>query len=338
MARMGDFGVVDYTSLFALAPRKIDQLAALGIFSEAQTDYIDGRYAEFEREELGHTAMYNVSRDAERQFMGSEQARKEILEVPFATLDGVTKSNEVENFRAYGTDQQNLTVEQVVTKKVAHIQRSHSAYETSVAYTALINNRVHAVTATGAQITGLAKDFSTVWGAARKTATINVGDDTVNPFTQLLIQRAAIIAEVGDQAAPSGFIYLCNSTQFNAIVGHPLVEDAYNKYASEQEPLRRALRAGEFDAQVFSHKGITLVEDLSGKIANTAGFLLPVGIEDMFKKVYAPANTLEHVNTISQGSYLFMKEEWRTAIMESELAVMCMITRPELICDVTATL
>ena len=41
MSRMGDFGVVDYTSLFALAPRKIDQLAALGIFSEAQTDYID---------------------------------------------------------------------------------------------------------------------------------------------------------------------------------------------------------------------------------------------------------------------------------------------------------
>lgn len=333
---MGDFGVVDYTSLFALAPRKIDQLAALGIFNEAQTDYIDNRYAEFEREEFGHTAMYNVSRDAERQFMGSEQARKEILEVPFATLDGVTKPSEVESFRAYGTDQQNLTVEQTVAKKVAHIQRSHSAYETSVAYTALINNRVHAVTKTGAQITGLAKNFSTVWGEARKTANIDLTDETVNPFTELLNQRAAIVAEVGEQAAPSGFIYLCNSVQFNQFVTHPLVEDAYNKYPSEQEPLRRALRSSEFDAQTFSHRGITLVEDLSGRLANTAGFLLPVGIQDMYKKVYAPANTLEHVNTISQGSYLFMKEEWRTAIMESELAVMCMITRPELICDVTA--
>ena len=337
MSRMGDFGVVDYTSLFALAPRKIDQLAALGIFNEAQTDYIDGRYAEFEREELGHTKMYNVSRDAERQFMGSEQARKEILEVPFATLDGVTKPNEVENFRAYGTDQQNLTVETVVTKKVAHIQRSHSAYETTVAYKALLDNKVYAVTKDGTEITGLAKNFSTVWGKARLTGAIDLTNDTVNPFTEILEKRADIIKEVGDQAAPSGFIYLCNSSQFNALVGHPLVEDAYNKYSSEQEPLRRALRAGEFDAQVFSHKGITVVEDLSGRMANTQGILLPLGIEDMFQKVYAPANTLEHVNTISQGSYLFMKEEWRTAIMESELAVMCMITRPELICDITAT-
>jgi len=334
---MGDFGVVDYTSLYALAPRKIDQLAALGIFNEEQTEYIDGRYAEFEREELGHTKMYNVSRDAERQFMGSEKARKELLEVPFATLDGVTKPSEVENFRAYGTPDQNASVETVVSKKVAHIQRSHKAFETSVAYKALLDNKVYAISSTGVEVPALAKNFSTVWGAARKTDTIDLTDDTVNPFDTLLAKRAEIVAEIGEQSAPSGFIYLCNSVQFNSLSGHALVEDAYNKYPSDQEPLRRALRGAEFDAQVFSHKGITIVEDLSGKMADTQGILLPVGIEDMFQKVYAPANTLEHVNQVSQGSYLFMRETWRTAIMESEISVMCMITRPELICDITAT-
>ncbi|APC44412.1 putative major capsid protein [Pseudoalteromonas phage PH357] len=337
MARMGDFGVVDYTSLMALSPRKVSQLEVLGIFNAAQTDYIDGRYAEFEREKLGKTKMYNVSRDADRQFMGSEQAQKEILEVPFATLDGVTRPAEVENFRMYGTEDQNETVENVVNKKIAHIQRSHAGYEIDVAYQALLNNKVYAFNEAGVEITGLAKNFSTVWGAARKTGAIDLTNAAVNPFDTLTAKRAEIIAEIGEQAAPTGFVYIVNSVQFGQLVSHPLVEDAYNKYPSEQEPLRRRLAAGEFDAQTFSHKGITVVEDLSGKLANTEGYLLPLGVEDMFVKRYAPANTIEDVNTVSKGSYLFMRETWRAAILESEIAVMCMITRPELICDVTAT-
>ena len=337
MARMGDFGVTDYTSLMALAPRRVSQLELLGIFNADQTEYIDGRYAEFEREKLGKTKMHNVSRDADRQFMGSEQAQKEILEVPFATLDSVTKPSEVENFRMYGTEDSNETVENVVQKKINHIQRSHVSYEIDVAYQALQNNKVYAINADGVEVPALAKNFSTVWGEARETATIDLTNATVNPFDTLVAKRAAIVAKIGEQAAPTGFIYLCNSVQFSQIVSHPLVEDAYNKYPSEQEPLRRRLASGEFDVQTFSHKGITIVEDLSGKMTDAEGYLLPLGVEDMFVKRYAPANTLDHVNTVSQGSYLFMRETWRAAIIESEVAVMCMITRPELICDVTAT-
>lgn len=337
MDRMGDFGVVDYTSLMALSPRKTSQLEVLGIFDESQTEYIDSRYAEFEREIHGRTKMHNVSRDADRQFMGSEQAIKKILEVPFATLDSVTRPNEVENFRMYGTEDQNETVENVVNRKVAHIQRSHAGYEIDVAYQALRNNKVYAVNAAGNEITGIAENFSTLWNAPRKTATLDFTNQTADPFTALVAKRAEIIADIGDQSAPTGFVYLVNSTQFNLLVTHPLVEDAYNKYPSEQEPLRRRLVAGQFDAQTFSHKGITVVEDLSGKMANTEGYLLPLGVDDMFVKRYSPANTIEHVNQVSQGSYLFMREAWRAAIIESEVAVITMITRPELICDVTAT-
>jgi len=337
MARMGDFGVTDYTSLMALSPRKVSQLEVLGIFNAEQTEYIDGRYAEFEREVLGRTKMHNVSRDADRQFMGSEQAIKEILEVPFATLDSVTRPNEVENFRMYGTEDSNETVENVVSKKIAHIQRSHAGYEIDVAYQALQNNKVYAFDEAGNEITGLAKNFSTLWNAPRKTGAIDLTNATVNPFDELVAKRGEIIAAIGDQAAPTGFIYMVNSVQFAQLVSHPLVEDAYNKYPSEQEPLRRRLATGQFDAQTFSHKGITVVEDLSGKLGNDEGYLLPLGVDDMFVKRYAPANTIEHVNTVSQGSYLFMRETWRAAIIESELAVLTMITRPELICDVTAT-
>lgn len=335
--RMGDWGVTDYTPLMALKPRSQNLLEELGIFSEATTEYLDGEFAEFEREEKGLTGMYNVSRGADRQFAGTESARKELFRVPFATLDAITKPQEVNAFREYGTENTPASVERLVERKIEHIQRSHARYVRDVQYHALVSNKVFAFDKDGNELTGLAKNYSTVWGAARNTETLDLSDASTDPFIALGKGRTNVIQNAGDDGDNYDILYLLNSTQFDAIISHPIVQAAYENYPSEQEPLRRRL-SGNRNNRTFRHKGVVLVEDISGKIVNTKGFMLPIGFEGLTAAAYAPADTIEHVNTMSEGSYLFMKENYRSTTIESEVSYMVSLNRPELITEFTVTL
>lgn len=333
--RMGDWGVIDYTPLMALVPRSQNLLEDLGIFSDANTDYKDGEYMEMERELKGKTKMHTVSRGADRQFAGTEGAEKHILQIPYATLDAITKPQEVNAFREYGTETSNATVEALVERKIAHIQRSHADYIRRSQYAAIVDNKVYAPLSDGSD-SPLAKNFSTLWGKVRGTASIDFGATTTDPFAALEEGRTQIIDNAGDDGDDYAIMALVNTRQFNALVSHPLVEAAYANYPSEQEPLRNRLSGNKMN-RIFRHKGVVVVEDISGHIADGKCHVLPMNMDGFAMAAFAPADTIDHVGTISQGSYLFMKENYRAQIVESELAYMAGITRPELITDVTVT-
>ena len=328
--------VTNYTALLALKPRSQNLLEELGLFTEENTDYLTGENAEFEREVKGLTKMYNVSRGADRQFAGSEGSEYQILKVPFATLDGVTKPHEVQGFREYGTENTPASIKVAVEKKIAHIQRSHQRYVRDAQYSALVDNKVYAFDSNGTELTSLAKNFSTLWGAARNTGAINYSATTVDPFDALEAARNNVTAKAGDDADGYDIIYICSSKEFSALVSHPKVQAAYDSYASSQEPLRLRLN-GNKNNRMFSHKGVTVWEDISGKVADTKGFVVPTGIADMFGAAYAPADLVSEVNEIAQSGYLFMVENHRSVVVESEVAYMAMITRPELITDITVS-
>jgi hypothetical protein len=338
MARMGDFGVIDYTPLMALAPRTENFLEKLGIFSPETADYIDNRYAEFEREELGVTDMHNVARGANRQFIGSEKARKEIVEAPFATLDGVTKPNEVEAFRQYGTEDSSASIEALVERKIAHIQRSHAKYIRDCQYTAIRENKIRAIDENGAEIPALAKNFSTMWGAPRQTATIATGTAGTDPFATLGAARQDIMDAMGKNTGFSTMAVLVNTRSFNAITGHALVRAAFDgRDKGGEEYLTRRL-GNDALYQTFTFKGVTLIEDTSNQIQDGEGFMIPLDYEGMFQHMYCPADTVDHVNQISQGSFLFLDEShWRKHVIESEVSYVVGINRPELLCDLTIT-
>lgn len=334
--RLGDWGVTDYTPLMALKPRSQNFLEELGLFTDANTEYLDGSIFEMEREEKGLTGMYNVSRGADRQFAGTESARKEFLQVPFATLDAITKPQEVDGFRQYGTESETADIKLLVERKIEHIQRSHARYLRNAQYRALVDNKVFAVDKEGNEITSLARNFSTVWGKARGTASIDLTDQSTDPYLGLAKVREQVMTHAGDDGDNYEVMVLVNSKQFNQITTHAKVEAAYANYPSTQEPLRRRL-SGNRNNRSFDHKGILLVEDISGKIADGKCFGLPLGMDGVFMAAFAPADTVADVGKISKGSYLFMKENWRSVVVESEVAYLAGIVRPELITDITVT-
>lgn len=340
MARLGDYGIVDYTPLMAIKPRSQNFLQELGIFPmDEQAQYINSEWAEFEREEKGLTSMYNVERGADRQFAGDDKAQKEMLRVPLATLDKVTKPHEVQSFRQYGEENTPATVERLVENRVQHIQDSHHRYIRDAQYKALVENKVLARDKDGSELTTLAKDFSVMWGAARNTETMDLTNASVNPFDTLEAGRTNIIDKAGDDSRGYNMIYIVSTAQFKAIVNHALVAPSYNEYSERQESVRLGLDVKSNNRTfTYPNSGITVVEDTSKEISNNKGFFLPAGFAQFSDAVFAPADTIEHANKISEGSYLFLKENHRSVVIESEVSYAPVLLRPELITDFTVTL
>jgi hypothetical protein len=336
--RFGDYNVIDYTPLASLVERDQNLLEELGIFDATQAKKLTATWAEFERKTQTKSGILAKARGADRNYAGQDSSRKEMFPVPFFPLDGKITPQDVQNFRMIGTEDTSETVENKVREKVAHIQRSHTDLVKKAMYKAIVSNSTYQPIDAGGTDGGDVRNFSTVWGAARITGGVDLSDQTTDPYdTMEIVIRQPIIANAADNATGYQLIQLVPSNVFSAIVNHVLVRAAYSQYSSEQEPLRKRL-GGNSNNRIFTHKGITIVEDISGELTALHGFAMPLGIQDMFGMAYAPADTIDHANMAAEEVYMFMKSDYRSETIESETSFMCHISRPELVADVTYTL
>lgn len=331
--RLEDFGVTDYTPLMSLVPREFSIFEEIGLIQEADIHFGTQEVHEFERITLGEDAMDATSRGGDRSFAGDDEVQKESFRIPFFTNDKITVPAEVQGFRQWGTEDAPANVDSLVNRRVARIQRNHAKLRRDAFYTALVENKVHAKKK-GVD-TPLAKNFSTVWGEARNTDSMTLGTD--KPFEKFEAARQHVIAEAGDNADAYEMIVIVNSATFSAIVNDASVVAAYDSYASEQEPLRERL-SGNRNNKLFRHKGVVLLEDISGKVPANKVYVMPLGIDGMWQIAYAPADTIEHANQIAEQSYLFMKENYRAVTIESETSMALINTMPQLITEIDVTI
>ncbi len=335
--RFGDYNVTDYTQLATLVQRDQNLLEELGIFDSGSAKKLTATWAEFERKTQTRTGITAKARGADRNYAGQDNSRKEMFPVPFFPLDGKITPQDVQNFRMIGTEDSSETVENKVREKVAHIQRSHTELVKEAMYKALVSNSTYQPMDAAGTDGPDVRNFSTVWGANRKTGAIDLTDQTTNPFdTMETVIRQPIITDAGDNATGYQLLQLVPSNVFTLIVNHALVRAAYSSYSSDQEPLRKRL-GGNSNNRIFTRQGITSIGDISGELTANHGFALPLGISQMFGMAYAPADTIDHANTPAEEVYMFMKSDYRSETIESETSLICHISRPELIVDVTYT-
>ena len=334
ITRNGEWEVMDFTGLADLVEREDNALEALSLFEE---DFGTTTTVELERITVGHDVIGDTARGGKRNYADKDSAQSETFHIPFFTLDKYVKPNDVQNFRAYATADAPESVNNQVTRSMQRIEAGHSFLKRTAMYTALKGN-TYAPNSAG---TKYVKNFATVWGVTGDVFTGGVDFTDVNADPALYIEkncREHIIAQAKDNAGLYQVIALVGAGFFNALTTHPLVQAAFDQYSSNQEPLRNRLAPsnGNSVGRLFEHKGITYIEDVSGEIARGDAYVLPKGIQDMFSIKYAPADTIEHANTVASAMYVFMEETRRAAKMETETSFVCLVTRPELICNLTS--
>lgn len=332
-ARKGDFEVLDFTPLVELVPRTPKLIKDLGLFGD--TSFGETTVAQVERVLEGQDAIDAMSRGADRNFAGRESAIVRNFNVPFFPLDSKITPKDIQDLRAYGTENTPESVENRVMRTMGRIERSHANLLEKAFYTA-IKGDSHSPNWTQGQY-----DYATEFGVTGDVTTANVNFTTltVDPRETLEADaRAHIIDKAQDNKDSYQLIALVGRGYFTALITHPLVVDAYNAYASDSEPLRRRL-GGNLINRSFETKGITYIEDISGEIATLDAYIMPMGIADMFQLHYAPADTIDAANTTAQSMYVFLlSDNHRVSTIETETSFIAVNTRPELVVKSTGSI
>lgn len=316
--------ISDFSSLRELVEPNRNLLEKLGLFSE---EYLDVTMATLERIQDGEDAIKAKARGGERNYAGRENAIRKILEIPFFPLDVAITPLEIQDFRKFLEGDETEDLANRVERAVRRIRRSHDILRRKAMYAAL----------KGTSYTGLAEhqhnvNYYTLWGQTQKTLTNDFTQANVNPSAALEEARQHIVDNAKDDADAYTLIALCGREFFNAYIDHPLVDDDL----FGDQPNRERI-GGNLIEREFSHKGVTFLLDASGEIDSKEAWVIPLGIADMMKISYAPADTLDAANSTALDMYTFLVETPRKMMIETETSFLCSNTRPELIIKITGT-
>lgn len=330
MARNGNFEVLNFTGLVNLAPRTPKLLSSLGLVSN--TVFGESTVAQVERVTDATDTISAQPRGGERNFAGREDAIVRNFNIPLFPLDTKFTAKEIQDLRQYGTSDTPKTVEDRVMQTMARLERSHATLKEKAIYAAIKGDSYSPGWTQGQY------DYATEFGVTGDVITADINFSTVSlPSSIAETARAHIIDNAGDDAASYRVMALCGRAWFSAFIESDEMIEAYGGYPSTDEPLRKRV-GGDLINRSFEHKGVTYVEDISGYIDTDDAYFMPLGIQNMFQMVYAPADTIEEANETAKEMYVFMvSDNHRVQNIETESSFICVCTRSELIIKSSAT-
>ena len=283
------FSAVSLTDAILKAPYKPGRIGALGLFRErgmvtttAVVEQKDGQLSLIATSPRGGPAS-SIGR-------ASRSARAFIA--PHLERESKVMADEVQNVRAFGSENALEAVQQVVGERLTDLRAMH---EVTLEY-----HRVGAIQGKILDADGATAiyDLFDEFGIVQQTSELNPDSDPRGDA--IAIQRLAE-AELGGDPV-TGYRAFCGDTFFDALVGGTKVKESLQY--QESALLRTDLRAG------FEFGGITW-ENYRGKVGNVdffptdAAFVVPVG-PSIFATYFAPADFLEAVNSLGLPLYAKM--------------------------------
>ena len=245
-------------------------------------------------ERKGILALLQTKRRGEPGLITRNAKRKtRSFAIPHIPYDDEILAESIQNVREFGSEDQMQAVVKVIADKLAEMRQSHEAtleFHRCGALNGII------LDADASTIFNLFTEF----GITQQTLNFALGTATTDVRKKCTAMLRFIEKALGN-AGYTGVRALCGSDFFDALIGAESVKAAYYRY-QDSVNLRNDPRNG------FEFGGITF-EEYRGKVdttqfvgANTARFF-PVGVPNLFKTYFAPADFIETVNTIGLPYY-----------------------------------
>jgi len=242
--------------------------------------------------------------------------------IPHIPLEDAILAEQVQNIRAFGTENQLQSVSQVVNDRLEVMRQSH---EVTLEY-----HRIGALQGKIYDADGVTLLFNlfTEFGVSEQEVDFDLGDSTTDCRLKCLAVKRAVETALG--AAPYDHIHaFVGKTWFDAFIGHTSVKEAYDRF-QEGQFLRNDPRKG------FEFAGIVF-EEYPGTVSGVDFFpaaqarFFPVGVPNMYLTYFAPADFMETVNTV--GLPIYAKKEMmsldRGVTLHTQQNPLCVCTRPK---------
>lgn len=242
---------------------------------------------------------------------------------PHFQLDDRIGADEIQNIRAFGSENELKAVKEEVDERSDRIQRSIDA---TIEYQRMgaLQGIVYDVQfdSNGVLQPEVLLNFFTEFGISQPEVNFNLNVAATEPVTKSTEVVKKIETELG-MLTFQGVLALCSDGFFNALITHANVKEAYNDYlrAAAKGAGRGDIRADDVRYTGFYYGGV-LYQVYRGQIGAipfvTAdeAVAFPVGVPGLFVSAFAPADLIDFVNTMGLPRYLYQyPTEDKKAIM-----------------------
>lgn len=285
------FSLVSLTKAINDAPHQPSRIGQLGLFSE------DGiTTSTLSIEQQGTTL--SLVPAGQRGESGTVVVGDKRKLIPISTIHLPQRASiladEVQGLRAFGSDSELETVQNVVNKRLTKMRRN---LDTTIEYQRMGAIKGQVLDSDGSTVL---LDLFTTFGVSQTTHVLALGTTTTKVRNKVVEAKRKVEAALG-ALTYSGLRVLCSAGFFDALVGHDSVAAAYERWMSG-EFLREDQRGGFYFAGVFweEYRGKVGAIDF---IADGTAYMVPEGVPDLFVTNYAPADYMETANTIGLPYY-----------------------------------
>lgn len=207
-------------------------------------------------------------------------------------------ADRVQNVRAFGSESELQSVQTIVNQKLGELRRDMDV--------TLEWHRIGALKGLLLDADGSTlMDMFAAFNLAQQTHDMALDNDATKVQIKVMEAKRKAETVLGGKMV-RGWKCLCSNEFFDALVGHPAVQSAFNRW-QDGAFLRDDPRESGFPfGQVLWEEYVGQVGATRFIAANKA-YLIPMGVPGMFVGHYAPADYMETVNT--NGVPYYAKQE-----------------------------
>ncbi len=238
-------------------------------------------------------------------------------------------ADEVQGVRAFGSDSELETVQNVVNKRLGKMRRQLDA---TIEYQRIGALKGQILDANGSTVL---VDLFTQFGLVQQTKSLVLGTSTTKVRTKVLEAKRLMEDALGN-AMYTGARAFCSPAFFDALTTHDLVEKFFINWQSNETMRQDARSAFLFGGVLWEeYRGTVGGVDF---IASGDAYLVPEGVPDLFVTHYGPADYVEAANTI--GLPYYAKQEplpmGKGIDLEAQSNPISLCTRPRAVIKLTA--
>lgn len=321
------FEMVDYTEELLIIPNTWGLMNSLGVF---ENEGVAQHSITVEKIDQSLALITDRVR-GERNNMNKDYNRElHSFAIPHFPLDDYIKPEDVQGKRAYGQADSEEQLGLVRARKLERIRRNHAVTLEAARMQAITAGTVYAPNNT------VVTDWYSSFNITREEIDFVLGTGT----TDVIAKGEQVIAHIQDNILNGDIVNeivaLCSPTFFSKLISQAGVKEAYKYYTSTQEPNRSRLGSGPY--REFTHGGIRYIEyrgSYNGTplIPDGDAYFMPLGVTDMFKTYFSPANKFSFVNTAGEEAYVFEYPSDRDEeiVLQSESNFINMLRRPQIV-------
>lgn len=317
MNRTADGKVVDRTDSLLVVPNTVGITNALNLFTD---DPRSQKNVEIVRTTRKNSLLEDRNWDERNQTIAGREADSLLLKIPHFPADDAISPNDLDGIVQAGSLAETSELETVASvraDKMVDLREAHGLTLEAARMQLITEGTVYAPRST------VSTNYYDEFGITREEVGVTLAA-AADPRTDVNDAKKAVRAGLsgGQAGTVRAFVALCSDSFYNALIQNAYVTDAL-KYVDQGQALNILLGNGGnavagLDARFESVTlfGITWInagaagyEDNEGEfvpfVTEGDAYLLPVGVRNMFKTYYAPANRFSSVNRRASMSYWF---------------------------------